>query len=271
MTFRSGAATAVAALTLALGTTGCGGGDEPQSVGATQATTSTTATTAPAGAPSSKPAKMVARLDTANFLPAMKSAMADKKSLRTTMKMVAAGKTMTVSGVQNMSTPPAMAINLNGETFGGKGRIVVVDNIIYVSMKGLAPEGKYRKVDPKDTSDPLAAQMGSMLQSMDPTKTFNAFDHGLKKVVYVKTETIGGERLDRYKVTIDMASALKAQKKPIPPGVPKTIDYDVWMDKDHLIRRVTFELPGVSTVMDASGWGEPVVIKAPAAADIVRR
>jgi hypothetical protein len=268
MTFRSGAATAVAALTLALGTAGCGGGDEPQPVGATQATTSTTT---PTGAPSSKPAKMVAHLDTASFLPAMKSAMAGKKSVRTTMKMVAEGMTITMTGVLTMGTPPAMAINVNGEAFGGKGRIVMVDNIIYVSMKGLAPEGKYRKVDPKDTSDPLAAQMGGMIQRVNPTTTFDAFDHGLQKVLHLGTGTIGGDALDRYKVTIDTASALKAQKKPMAAGMPETMNYEIWMDKDHLMRRVIFELPGVSTVMDASGWGEPVVIKAPAAADIVRR
>jgi hypothetical protein len=42
------------------------------------------------------------------------------------------------------------------------------------------------------------------------------------------------------------------------------------MDSANLMRKVAFELQGVSMVMKTSGWGQPVNIKAPAAADIVQ-
>jgi hypothetical protein len=256
LTIRSRTVTAIAVLTLTLGVAGCGTEEQPQS-------TSAAATT-------SAPAPKVVHLTTASFLPAMKTAMSDKKSLRSTMQMVAGGKTSTVAAVQSMGKRPAIAVDLNGEAFGGKGRIIVVNNLIYVSMNGLAPAGKYLKVDPKDSGNPLAAQMGTMLDGMDPTKTFDAFESGLKSVKHVGTETVDGSPLEHYEVTLDMARVLRAQKKQLPAGTPKTVAYDIWMDSANLMRKVAFELQGVSMVMKTSGWGQPVNIKAPAAADIVQ-
>jgi hypothetical protein len=186
------------------------------------------------------------------------------------MRLVTNGQTSTMTAVQSMSKPPALAIDLNGPAFDGKGRMVVVNNIVYVSMKSITPAGKYLKLDPKDKSNPMAGLFSQLLNQMDPTKTFDAFDHGLKSVKHVGTDTVDGTKVDHYKVAVDTAAALKAQKQKVPAGMPKTITYDIWMDAAHLMRRLTFAMQGARMEMKASGWGEPVTIKAPAAADIVK-
>jgi hypothetical protein len=51
--------------------------------------------------------------------------------------------------------------------------------------------------------------------------------------------------------------------------MPKTIEYDVWVDEQALVRRMVLDLDEGSVDMEMSEWGEPVSIKAPAAADLV--
>ncbi|HEU4947904.1 MAG TPA: hypothetical protein VFT31_12180 [Kribbella sp.] len=261
MTVRSRSVTAVAVLTVVLGAAGCGAEADPQTAGAQTTSSATTPPKAP---------KQVAHLSTASFLPALKGSMGAKKSVRMTMRMEAAGKVGTITAIQTLNKKPvAMAMDLSGELFGGKGRMLLVNSKIYVSMKGLAPTGKYIKVDPKDSSDPRAAQFSEMLESADPAKTFDAFDAALQQVKYVRTETIDGQRLERYAVALDAAAALRAQGQKMPAGMPKKLDYTIWLDTKHLMRRLTFDLPGVTTVITMSDWGKPVAIKAPSADDIV--
>jgi len=273
VTVRSRTVTTVAALTLTLALAACGADEKPQaSESSTTPSTTTAAPTTPATTPSattSAPAKG-AHLTSATFLPAMKSAMAGKKSLRSTMKMTANGQTSTMTGVQTMGNPPALSVLMEGPAFGGRGRIMVVDGIIYLSMKGQTPAGKYLKVDPKDSKDPMARQMSGLLQNLDPTKTFDAFDSGLSNVKFAGTETIDGTKADRYKVTVDMAKALRAQGQPMAAGIPKTVTYDIWMDKANLIRRVSFALMGTRMEMNTKDWGKPVTIEAPPASAIVK-
>ena len=114
-------------------------------------------------------------------------------------------------------------------------------------------------------------QLGELLEGGDPTKIFKSFDSSLASVKFVRTETIGGQKLDRYAVTVNTAKALAAQGKKVPAGVPKTLTYSMWMDKSHLVRRLSFDLAGVSMVMTMSDYNKPVSITAPPASKIVSR
>jgi lipoprotein LprG len=53
-------------------------------------------------------------------------------------------------------------------------------------------------------------------------------------------------------------------------ALPETLDYDLWVTDDNLVRRVVMNVMGMSMQMDYTEWGEPVDIKAPAAADIIK-
>lgn len=273
MRFSSRVATTVVTLPLMLGLAACGS-DKTATVNAgTTPTPATAPVSTPVTAPSEAPERVapaVAHLNTASFLPAMKKSMVGKDSVKTTMKMVAGGQTMTVTGQQTMK-PVAMQLEMNGAAFGGKAKMIVVKGKLYLSTPDV-PAGKYLKIDPKDSSDPMAASLGGMLNDMDPSKTFESFDGGLKAAKFVKTETLDGRKVDRYAVTVDMAAALKAKGQKMVAGMPKTLVYTIWMGSaDHLMYKIFFEMAGVSMTMNASDWGKPISIKAPPASKIISR
>jgi hypothetical protein len=255
---------------LVLGLAACGGSEEPKASDQPSTTTSTTSET-PASTPTpaapTAAAPAAVRLDRATFLPAMNTALAKQTSYRTSGKMTAGGKVlMTITGVQQLK-PPAMSVSMTGEAFQGKtAKIVMVGKTLYMSIPGATPAGKYAKVD---TSDPSMAQFGELAGSGDPTKTFESFKGALRGVKFVKNETIGGLKLDRYDITVDTAAVLKAQGKKIPAGVPKTLPYSIWLDAGKMTRRFSFDLQGVSMLMTMDPTTTPVSIKAPAKKNIV--
>ncbi|MEU8222202.1 hypothetical protein [Kribbella sp. NPDC048915] len=261
-----------AAVPLALGLAACGNG-EPAATGTKpSAAVSTPTTTTTVTVPTEKPAQQVVpatHLDTASFMPAMKKGMTGKNTARLTMRMVAGGQTMSMSGVLSMD-PVAAQLDMVGAAFGGRMKMILVGDAVYLSTPEL-PAGKYVKIDAK-SSDPLTKELGEMLEQMDPTKIYDAFDGGLQDAKFVKSETLNGHKVDRYAVTVDVAAALKAQGQKVPAGMPKTIVYSIWMGStDHLMYKVVFDLQGVSATMTADDWGKPVSIKAPSAKNIVRR
>jgi LppX_LprAFG lipoprotein len=251
----------VAALVVTLGIAGCGAdAEQGQQPGQT-------ASPSAKAAGSSSPV----RLTTASFLPATKKAIAGKDTVRVTMRMIAAGQIITTTGVARFDEhDPAMSMTMNGPMFGGKARVILVNNVFYVSIPGQVPAGKYLKLDAGGTS-PTAKSLQQSLDGLDPRKTFDAFDAGLRKVTYVGSETVDGLKLQHYKVSVDTKAAMAAQGQPMPRGLPKTITYDIWLDDARLMRKVTFKMAGVSTVMTANDYGKPVTIKAPPADDIMTR
>nr|WP_238357016.1 hypothetical protein [Kribbella italica] len=253
-----------------MGVAACGGSEEPKSAGSPSSSTTTTSTPeAPAStpAPPTAAAPAVVRLDRATFLPAMNSALAKQTSYRTTGKMTANGQVlMTITGVQQ-AKPPAASISMTGAAFKGQtAKVVVIGKTLYMSIPGVTPAGKYAKLD---STDPSMAQFSELAGTGDPSKTFESFKGALRGVKFVKSETIGGVKLDRYDITVDTAAVLKAQGKKIPAGVPKTLPYSMWLDAGKMARRFSFDLQGVSLLMTIDPAGAPVSIKAPAKKDIV--
>jgi hypothetical protein len=256
---------AAAAVPLAFGLTACGGS---QPTGYKPSAPSFT----PVGPISSAAPRQVARgtqLDTASFMPAMKKGMVGKNTARLTMRLVAGRQTTTMAGVLSVD-PPAALLDLSGAEFGGRTKLILVDDVVYLSTPEL-PAGKYVEID-ANSDDPLAQSVGEVLESMDPTKIYDAFDAGLRNAEYITTETLGGRKVDRYAVTVDVAAALKAQGEQVPAGMPKDLVYTIWMGStDHLMYKVSFDMQGVSAEMTATDWGKPVTVEPPAASDIVRR
>ena len=263
MKFRAAAAT-VAAVPLALGLAACGN-DKPEATGYTPSAPASTPIATTTAAP--QPAAPVAYLNRTTFAPAMTKAIAKQKSWHTTGTMKVNGTTvMTIDGVQTAS-PVAMSMTMTGEAFQGKtAKIVVIKNTGYVSIPGATPSGKYLKF-----TSGLNAQLDELAAGGDPTKIYKSFDSSVVSVKFVGTQTIGGEKLDRYAVSVNTAKALAAQGKKVPAGVPKTLMYSMWLDKSHLVRRLSFDLAGVSMVMNMTDYNKPVHITAPPASKIVTR
>ena len=51
--------------------------------------------------------------------------------------------------------------------------------------------------------------------------------------------------------------------------LPKTVTYTLYVDQDHLMRRIDMTIAGQSIQMLVSDWGKPVEIAAPPASQIM--
>jgi len=248
----AGAVLPVLALTAA-----CGGGE--------QAADSASSSESSPESASSEP------YDADTIIPAMQEALGDQTSARIQMDL---------TGQVEMNMDGRMAMTEKFEdgemelTLDVQGQSIdlrLVDGLIYVSGPPATPEGKWLEVDPSNTNDPMAQQFAGLTKSGSLTTTFDAFKAGLKKVEYVGEEEIDGTATDHYVLTVDGAAAAKAQDQQMPPGAgPKTLAYDVWLTQDDLMRRVAFEPGPVKAEINATEWGEPVEVEAPADADIVK-
>jgi hypothetical protein len=179
---------------------------------------------------------------------------------------------MNMTGEQTMK-PVAMKLDMSGAGVGGRMKVIVVKGMAYLSTPDV-PAGKYVKVNPADTSDPMAAGLNDAIKQLDPSKTFEAFDIGLSKVEFVRTETVQGRKLDRYAATLDLVAVAKAKGEKVPAkGGRRSLVYTIWMGStDHLMYQIYFELQeGAKMTMTFSDWNKPLSIKAPPASAIVRR
>jgi hypothetical protein len=255
---------ALAAVPLALGLAACA--NQPEATGYRPSV--------PAEAPAAVSSKTavplekapVARLNRVTFVPAMNAALTKQKSWHIVGKMTANGSTLlTMDGFQT-AKPSAMSMEMTGAAFQGKtAKILAVKNVAYMSIPGLTPAGKFVKIDGAKAGD-----VGELLEGGDPTKIFKSFGSSLGSVKFVGAETIDGQRLDRYDITVSTAKALALQGKKLPAGAPKSLTYSLWMDNSQLVRRMTFELAGMSMLMTMTDYNRPVTITAPPASTIVR-
>jgi hypothetical protein len=267
MKFRAAVATA-AVIPLALGLAACGS-NEPAATGYKPSVPAETPTAPkPVATNSAAPAEpaTVARLNRVTFVPAMTSAVGKQKAWHTVGTVTANGASlMTMDGYQT-TNPVAMSMEMSGAAFQGKAaKIVVIGKTAYLSIPGITPAEKYKKF-----ASGLNDQLSELIEGGDPTKIYKSFDKSMVDVKFVRTETIGGQQLDRYAVTVNTAKALALQGKKIPAELPKTLIYSMWLDKSHLVRRMTFDLSGVSMVMNMTDYNKPVHITAPPASKIVK-
>ncbi len=253
------AAAAAGGLLVALGACG-GGGDEPVAEG------SPTVEGASSASPSETD-EQSGGYDADELVAAMMAAVADKQTAHLTMVMggiqgMRAEGDMSLAGGTN-----AMQMTVEAPQLGGTMEVRLVDGVMYLSIPPMTPKGKFIKADPDDPNSPFGG-LGSITEG-DPLSTFESFEAGLQDVKYVGAETLDGEDVDHYVLTVDTQKAAKAQGESAPPG-PKTVTYDLWIDGDDLMRRMEFGSGASGMVMSMSDWGKPVTVEAPPASAIMK-
>lgn len=206
--------------------------------------------------------------DAQQLLTAMKAAVAKHQSTHLTLTADGA-QAMTGEGdVSYAGDSTVMKMKMKSPSLGdGTIEIRLVDGIMYMAMPPMTPAGKFIKLDTKDPNSPFG-NLGGITQG-DPLATFDAFDAGLKKAVYVGAEDVDGEQMDHYVLTVDAAKAAKAQGSPS-AGASGDITYDLWLDDQDLMRRMQLDAPGGGGMtITTDHWGEPVTVKAPPASAII--
>ena len=207
-----------------------------------------------------------AALTKANFGRSVTQALTKAQTAHMEGAVSAAGQNITMSGDMQMARKDvAFDLSMRGAALGGGGRIIVLDDIIYLKLSAIARTDKFIKVDVSDPSDPMAQMFSQMMGQLDPSKTFDVFDQ-VTRLQQRGTQEIDGVETTHYVVTVDTKAVLQAQgmgTQMTPGQMPKTIQYDVWVDADNLVRKLSMDLQGNTVDMTLSRWGEPVEISAP--------
>lgn len=226
-----------------------------------------------AALPTPTPRAGNAQLTKADFLPTTKKAMSTQHAIKISARITVRGRVRTtMTGVEMPnSNPRAMSVVVNGPSLGGKSRMIVTNGLVYLSAPGVAPNGKYVKLNPDDANDRLAAAAREVIAEMAPDNAFAAFEAGLKTVEHVGPDTIAGQRMAHYKATIDVEAAAKAKGQAVPQGMPPAVLYNVWLDTNNLMRRRTTQLAGVEVVVSMTPDPHAGPIKPPPASQIVYR
>jgi len=211
-----------------------------------------------------------AHLTQANFVDAVTKAPYDAGSAHMVMSMRGQLSMKAEGDAVYKKSGPEMTMTMTMAQMGhGTMELRLVDGIVYMTIPSVTPPGKFLKIDPKDSSNPMAKSFGALSTQMDPMASIEAMRTSLRNVKYVGPESVDGEDADHYKVTIDSAAMMRATKQKAVPGMPKTLTYDMWVDSKNLMRRVTFDMAGMTVDMSLSKWGEPVTVTAPPARKVV--
>lgn len=257
----------------------CGSDDRPKAAAATAPTsapssssaatpTPDTSTPTPAS-PSAEAlstegaAKPGERLTRDNLVPTMLAAMSAKKTAHMAMELgssIGAEADVRYAGSR---TDMKMSMEM-GPT---KVVVVIVDGAIYVQQ---GAGTKYQKIDGHDGA--LGSLLGQM-SNLGPEASIGAMRGAVREVRYVGPDTVDGTPVSKYHVTIDAGSVAGALGSGMggmggTGTMPSSVSYDLYVDADHLMRRLDMTVGEQHLRMTVSRWGEPVVIAAPPASEV---
>ncbi|CAN5872268.1 hypothetical protein BH20ACT6_BH20ACT6_22780 [soil metagenome] len=258
------AAGVLAALLVAAG---CGGESGAGSDDGGQASAEATATEAePTEGPTeeSTGGSDGGELDQQTLVPTITDAMLAAGSVAIDAAVEAGGQSFTIKGSQEIgksAKDSAIDVALSGQ--GVDGRLILVDAVLYLNL-GQPTGDKFVRVD-LTKGGPGTEMFDQLLRSTDTSASVRALQGAIKKLEVVGTEPVGGVETTHYRLTVNTNKALKSQQ--LPPGqvqqLPKTLTYDLWVDEDDLLRKMTTEVAGAAVTFTLSDWGEPVDITAP--------
>lgn len=247
--------------TVCLALTGCQDDSEPA---AAPSSSSTASADPSSGSPSASPSPSTSPgLDATaeEFLARLRRGMGTRGSAH--MEMTVSGPAASRSSGDLRYDARGSEIRLTSRTpvlGSGELQIVVLRDAAYVSIPGLTPRGRYIRIG---TDDPRFEQLAGASLQLSPEQSVKAFRAGLISVEDRGRDTVQGVATTRYEVTADSVRALQAQGGDVVPGMPETLTYQVWLDREDHMRRMGLRIRGVRLAMELSRWGEPVDIQRP--------
>lgn len=160
----------------------------------------------------------------------------------------------TAAGVQDLERNALdMDVDLGGQQIG----YLLVDGQYY-----LAQPPKWVPVT-KDSDNQLVEQTLQQIQILSLRHQLDAFVAGIEAAGVQGEEQLDGVTTTHYTASVDAQTALAEYGLEPAPGTGEAIVYDLWLDTDDLIRKMSFSVSGISAVVRASHWGEPVTIEKP--------
>lgn len=257
----------LAALALPLllgGLAACGSDDESAQPAASSSSSS--------GAEESSDSE-AGKVDPATFIDDVKAGLEASTTAKITMQIDMGGQAIDADGaVDYTTTPPNMVMNMQSPALGDQAiEMRLVDKVLYMNM-GQMTNNKFVSYDLSD-ADNLPPGMDQLTSTMNPLAAFDSLEESVESVVLVGEEQIDGDQVAHYKVTVDSSKLDQFQQMPTQAQLPKTVTYDMWLDDQKRIRKMTTstDMGDASMQMEVqfSSWGEPVDISAPPASEVV--
>ncbi len=210
-----------------------------------------------------------AALDVAGLAASIRHTMATYRSAHVSMRM-SGTSTITASGaVRYTSRGPQMKMRMRMPSLGVKTvQMRLVGGKVYLAMPPLTPRGKFVLLDPSDPNNPYASSVAGLTQ-LNPLRSFQAVEQALRKVRYVGRDTVQGEPMAHYRVTVDSRAAAKITGQQLPTTVPRRITEDLWLDGKQRMRKMRLRELGMTVVSTVSDWGAPVHVRPPARANVL--
>jgi lipoprotein LprG len=207
-----------------------------------------------------------AEIISASYKAAMKAG-----SAHMSMTMSGQAKTSAQGDVSYAGGQSAMKMTMSMPQMGaGKIAMRYVDQMIYLQMPGITPPGKFVAIDPKDQNSPFTKSFAGYTDQLDPMSSVKSMESAVTSADRVAQGSLHGVSVDHYRVVVDTAKMLKKLgKQAQQAGMPKALTYDMWLDDQFLIRKMSFDFGATSVQMLLSKWGEPITVQRPAAGDIV--
>lgn len=229
-------------------------------------------------------------LNKTQLVDAMVAAVQKQTSVHLDLRMTSSDARMSATGdVRYGTADPALAMTVKAPMMGaGTVEVRGVDGLLYVSMPPMTPPGKFVKIDPAKVRDRFGSGMKGMSGQADPRRVVSMLEKGLDRVSYRGTETVGGEQLSHYVLTVNTAAGRRLMRGHLAGGhmmgggqlgmpfsgrttaLPRYVSYDVWLDADNLVRRVRGGAAGMRIAVTLSDWGTNVDVQAPPASDVVQ-
>ncbi len=204
------------------------------------------------------------------FVAKLKHAAKSITTARFTLKMDLGGQSVDAKGAVDMTgDKPAMQISMDLTGMGTPTDMRIVDGVLYI-QDPTSGSGKYLKLDLSDPNGPMAG-MGDALTNYSPQSMIDSITaEAFKKVTDLGSETVGGQKLEHYRVVLDTSAATKMLKSlPSTAAMPKTVTYDMWLDSQSRMARFTMLMKNVTRVSATySDYGADVHIAAPAPSQV---
>ena len=216
----------------------------------------TQATSGPAGATTTQ-ASGKTYTDKASFIAALKASTEDLKTAHMTMEMKGQGQEISMEGDSRLD-PADPASSLTMSMAGMNLEMIVVDKKIFV--KGI-PGQDPAKWAALDENSAMGKELASSADQLDPSRMYDEFDKALTDVKHVGQEQVDGEDMEKYELTMDTKSIPDLPTEGA--ELPKTLTYTVWLDGQDRMRKVSFEILGMTAVATMSDFDKPVEITAP--------
>ncbi len=204
-------------------------------------------------------------VSTADFMEMYRAAFDDATTAHMLME-VAGPATLTAEGDADYTTTPlSMRMTMSSAAFGtNEIELRLVDSVMYLQVPGGG--GKFVSMALDDPNNPLGP---TFTEQMDPRAQVEVFEEGITSVTRIGEETVDGEELDRYSVTLDTQALLSsmdpAARAEAEAAMPKELTYDVFFDSDGRYRRMEVDMgaSGGTVSVTFSDWGKDVSIQAP--------